>query len=79
MIDYKQIIPCIYLINGEAVDTYEANRTVIEDPVGLALSYDNYGADAIFVFDFVFLSKLLSFILFIFLFSSKSKDNNFCF
>ena len=52
MIDYKQIIPCIYLINGEAVDTYEANRTVIEDPVGLALSYDNYGADAIFVFDF---------------------------
>ncbi len=50
--DYKQIIPCIYLNNGLAVKSLHDRSKVSEDPVGLASDYENHGADSILIFDF---------------------------
>ncbi len=50
--DYKQIIPCIYLNNGLAVKSLTDRSKVSEDPVALASEFENYGADAIMIFDF---------------------------
>ena len=50
--DYKQIVPSIFLKNGEAVSWPDSDEKVTDDPVQLALNYANYGADSIIVFDF---------------------------
>ncbi len=50
--EYKQIIPCIYLNNGLAVKSLRDRSKVSEDPVGLASDYENHGADSILIFDF---------------------------
>ncbi len=50
--EYKQIIPCIYLNNGLAVKSLHDRSKVSEDPVGLASDYENHGADSILIFDF---------------------------
>ncbi len=49
--NYKQIIPCIYLKNGEAVEWFGCTERITESAVNLAINYSNYGADAIIVFD----------------------------
>ncbi|MBQ4482654.1 MAG: bifunctional phosphoribosyl-AMP cyclohydrolase/phosphoribosyl-ATP diphosphatase HisIE [Lachnospiraceae bacterium] len=50
--EYRQIIPCIYLNNGLAVKSLHDREKVSEDPVGLASDFENYGADSIIIFDF---------------------------
>ncbi|MCR5773512.1 MAG: bifunctional phosphoribosyl-AMP cyclohydrolase/phosphoribosyl-ATP pyrophosphatase, partial [Lachnospiraceae bacterium] len=50
--EYKQIIPCIYLSNGLAVKNLRDRSKVSEDPVALASHFENHGADAILIFDF---------------------------
>ena len=50
--EYKQIIPCIYLSNGLAVKSLHDRSKVSEDPVGLASDFENHGADSIIIFDF---------------------------
>ncbi len=49
--DYKQIVPSIFLKNGEAVEWPDKDERITDDPVQLALNYANYGADSIIVFD----------------------------
>ena len=48
----KSITTCIYLKNGKAVKSIRDMTVVAEDPVSLAMSYSNYGADEILIFDF---------------------------
>ena len=50
--EYKQIIPCIYLNNGLAVRNLHDRSRVSENPVQLASDFENHGADSIIVFDF---------------------------
>ena len=49
--DFKQIVPSIFLKNGEAVEWPDKDERITDDPVQLALNYANYGADSIIVFD----------------------------
>ena len=50
--EYKQIIPCIYLSNGLAVKSLHDRSKVSENPVQLASDFENHGADSIIIFDF---------------------------
>ena len=50
--EYRQIIPCIYLNNGLAVKSLHDRSKVTEDPVSLASCFENHGADSILIFDF---------------------------
>ena len=50
--EYRQIIPCIYLNNGLAVESLHDRSKVTEDPVLLASYFENHGADYILIFDF---------------------------
>lgn len=50
--EYRQIIPCIYLNNGLAVKSLHDRSKVSEDPVSLASFFENHGADSIIIFDF---------------------------
>ncbi len=50
--DYKQIVPCIYLNNGLAVKSRTDRKRLSDDPVGIACDFANCGADAILIFDF---------------------------
>ncbi len=49
--DYKKIIPSIYLDGGRCVRYFKDRRKLMPDPVTLAKNYSNYGADSILVFD----------------------------
>ncbi len=49
---YKKIVPCIYLKKGIAVKGLKNDEMVSEDPIALAKDYSNNGADEIIVFDF---------------------------
>ena len=48
----KTITNIIYLKNGKAVRGIKDMTVINEDPVALALSYSNYGADEMIIFDF---------------------------
>lgn len=48
----KKISTSIFLKNGNAVKGLKDMTVVSDNPVELALSYSNYGADRIFIFDF---------------------------
>lgn len=47
----KKITTCIYLKNGRAVKGFKDMTVISEDPVSLALSHSNFGADEIIIFD----------------------------
>ena len=51
MIDYKQIVPCIYLKDGMPVKDFADDTELSESAVDIALSYSNLGADAVVIFD----------------------------
>lgn len=51
MSDYKQFIPCIYLLNQRAVAGFKDSTVVSEDPAGLARFYGENNADELIVFD----------------------------
>jgi len=48
----KKIASSIYLKNGNAVKSLKDMTVISNDPVELALSYSNFGADEIIIFDF---------------------------
>ncbi len=48
----KTITACLYIKNGKAVKGIKDMTVIDDDPVALALSYSNYGADEILIFDF---------------------------
>lgn len=48
----KRIINTIYLKNGHAVKHFTDMTVVSNDPVELAVSYSNHGADRLLIFDF---------------------------
>ena len=50
--NYRQIVPCLYLNNGVAVKGFEDRTRIDRDPVDIAGDFANYGADAIMIFDF---------------------------
>lgn len=51
--DYKTIIPCLYMKKGQAVNGFGQNTTFEDgDLVRLAKDYGNTGADELLVFDF---------------------------
>ena len=49
--EYKKIMPCIFLHDGKAVTWLKGKKRVNEDPVKLAEWYANYGADGMICFD----------------------------
>ena len=49
---HKTITACLYLKNEKAVKGIKDMTVVSEDPVELAVSYSNFGADEILIFDF---------------------------
>ena len=51
MSDYKQFIPCIYLLEGKAVAGFKDPAVVSDDPAGLARFYGENNADELIVFD----------------------------
>jgi len=51
MSDYKQFIPCIYLLDGKAVAGFKDPAVVSDDPAGLARFYGENNADELIVFD----------------------------
>lgn len=48
----KKIATSLYLKNGNAVKGLKDMTVISDDPVALALSYSNFGADEIYIFDF---------------------------
>lgn len=48
----KKISACLFLKNGNAVKGFNDMTVVSDNPVELALSYSNFGADEILIFDF---------------------------
>ncbi|MCR5486921.1 MAG: bifunctional phosphoribosyl-AMP cyclohydrolase/phosphoribosyl-ATP diphosphatase HisIE [Lachnospiraceae bacterium] len=50
--DYKLIVPCIYLSNGLAVKSISDRTKISDSPASVAAEYANCGADAILIFDF---------------------------
>lgn len=51
MSEYKQFIPCIYLLKGKAVAGFKDNTVISDDPSGLARFYGENNADELIVFD----------------------------
>lgn len=49
---YKKIVPCIYLYKGNAVKSLQDKTVICEDAVALAKEYSNFGADELIIFDF---------------------------
>ncbi|MBO6133485.1 MAG: bifunctional phosphoribosyl-AMP cyclohydrolase/phosphoribosyl-ATP diphosphatase HisIE [Lachnospiraceae bacterium] len=49
--EYKKILPCIYLYNGKGYTWFKGRKRVEEDPVKIAEKFANYGADGVLVFD----------------------------
>ncbi len=47
----RKIIPCIYLLNGNAVKSLEEHNLVDADPVHLAKIYEENQADALMIYD----------------------------
>ncbi len=50
-LDYKKLVPCIYLKEGMGVRWFTDDTLVAGDPVHLASNFANYGADAVLIFD----------------------------
>lgn len=48
--DYKRLIPAIYLLDGNTVEDFRNTAETGQNPVELAKYYSDAGADAIFVF-----------------------------
>lgn len=48
--DYKRLMPAIYLLDGNTVTDFDNKTATEQDPVELAKYYSDAGADAIFVF-----------------------------
>lgn len=51
MMNYKRLIPCIFLYRGKAVKWFDNFEILAEDPVKLAKAYSDHGADELLVFD----------------------------
>ena len=51
MSDYKQFIPCIYLLDGKAVAGFKDPAVVSDAPAGRARFYGENNADELIVFD----------------------------
>ncbi len=51
MSDYKQFIPCIYLLNTKAVAGFKDSTVLSDDPAALAMFYGENNADGLIVFD----------------------------
>ncbi len=49
--EYKKFIPCIYLENGNAVKGLQDNSVISMNPLELAISYSECGADEIMIMD----------------------------
>lgn len=49
--DNKKFIPCIYLKNGNATRSLTDSTVISDDPVYLAMQYDNGDADELLIFD----------------------------
>ena len=47
----KKVIPCLYLLKGQAVKNFEDRSPLEEEPAALAARYGNQGADQVLVFD----------------------------
>ena len=50
-IQYKQLIPAIYLQGKRAVKSLEDGEVISDDPLSLAVLYNNGFADGLMVFD----------------------------
>ena len=48
---YKKLIPCIFILNGEAVGWFHDLSVVSKDVVKLAKFYDESGADELIILD----------------------------
>ena len=48
---YKRLIPCIFLSKGTAVKWFTDQEILAEDPIALAKSYSDQGADELIVLD----------------------------
>lgn len=49
--NYKRLIPCIFIYQGKAVKWFDNLEILSEDVVGLAKAYSDHGADELLVFD----------------------------
>ena len=49
--DYKKIMPCLFIKNERAVNWFSADNTLEESPEELALLHANHGADSLIIFD----------------------------
>ena len=49
--DYKKFVPCIYLYQGKAVQSFEDRTPVSLNPLELARFYSEHQADELLVFD----------------------------
>lgn len=48
---YKRLIPCIFILDGEAVRWFDDHEVVSPDVVGLAKEYSDRGADELLIFN----------------------------
>ncbi|MBO4902531.1 MAG: bifunctional phosphoribosyl-AMP cyclohydrolase/phosphoribosyl-ATP diphosphatase HisIE [Lachnospiraceae bacterium] len=49
--NYKSIIPCIYLKNGKLVKGFKDETVISDDPAGFSSQLAGYGADRLLLFD----------------------------
>ncbi len=49
--NYKRIVPCIFVSHGKAVKWFDDNTVVAEDAIALAKQYNDGGADELLIFD----------------------------
>ena len=49
--NYKRLIPCMFISNGKAVQWFDDNTVLSDEVIGLARAYSKHGADELIVFD----------------------------
>ncbi len=50
-VDYKKVIPCMFLRKAKAVKWFGAKAALKADPLSIAMDYSNHGADSLIIFD----------------------------
>ena len=49
--NYKRIVPCIFILHGKAVKWFQDDTVIAEDVIALAKQYNDGGADELLIFD----------------------------
>lgn len=49
--NYKRLIPCMFISNGKAVKWFDDDTVISDDVIGLARSYSKHGADELLILD----------------------------